>query len=221
MFKPHAMIAEYLAELLSAGGFVLGQVRVTPGPVVRHVDETGVLEILTRPEDAREIAKYDEEGNYRPLKTAPNLRRGWEMRLESLDDLRRGLDFLYPAALGTWFAFRRKELKPIDLRETLGRQTGRYRVTGLVTNEQAESAIRNRCNSATGCLRRHLWRISAEVRSPFTENPAEIKVDGSVPILCVEACNLLVADIRPIAKQNVLKSSPEGDVEGRKHEGVS
>lgn len=221
MFKPHAIIAEYLAELLAAGGFVLGQVQVMPGPVLRHVDDTGVLEIATRPEDAREIAKYDGEGNYRPLKTAPNLRRGWELRLESLDDLRRALDFFYPAALGTWFAFRRNELVPLHLRETLGRQTGRYRVTNLVTDEQAGEAIRNRCNSRTGCLRRQLWRISPEVQSPFTEDPSEIKFDGALPILCVEACNLLVADIRPIAKQNVQNPSRRADGDSLEREGVS
>ena len=48
------------------------------------------------PEDAIEIAKHDDAGNYRPLKTAPNLRHGWRLELETLEDLRRALDYFYP-----------------------------------------------------------------------------------------------------------------------------
>ncbi len=44
------------------------------------------LEIFRNPEDAIEIARYDDDGNYRPLKTAPNLRHGW--RMEAWDDRR-------------------------------------------------------------------------------------------------------------------------------------
>ena len=32
-------------------------------------------------EDAAELARFDDAGNYRPLKTAPNLRHGWRLKL--------------------------------------------------------------------------------------------------------------------------------------------
>ena len=39
--------------------------------------------------DAIEIARYDDAGNYRPLKTAPNLRHGWRMELGTMEELKR------------------------------------------------------------------------------------------------------------------------------------
>ena len=56
-------------------------------------------------EDARQIAKYDSSGAYRPLKGAPNLPRGWLIELTNIDDLKRALDFFYPGAIATWLAY--------------------------------------------------------------------------------------------------------------------
>lgn len=203
------MILEWLEARLAAGGFTIGQVRVGGNRVLTHVDDSAAEASFVRPEDAREIAKYDDAGNYRPLKTAPNLRHGWRLNLSSVPDVRLALDFLYPAALGTWIAFEQGRVVPVDLRDTLNRQTGMYRVTQLITDEQAERVIRERCDRETGCLRRQLWRISPGRTSPFTEagiDASAAERDSRIPILCVEACNLLVADCRPVAKQNLPKA---------------
>ena len=70
------------------------------------------LEIFQDPHDAIRIARYDDAANYRPLKTAPNLRHGWRLTLTDLAEICLALDFLYPAAVGTALAFLREELIP-------------------------------------------------------------------------------------------------------------
>src|SRR4029077_11853007 len=108
-----------------------------------HVDDSELSDLadFTDPHDAIEIARYDDAGNYRPLKTAPNLRHGWQLRLKSLEEVTLALDFLYPAALGTALALTRRALTHVDLRETLARQTGMYAITKKITVDQAEATL--------------------------------------------------------------------------------
>ncbi|MDD5200022.1 MAG: DR2241 family protein [Terrimicrobiaceae bacterium] len=199
-------IREFLSGQLSAGEWVLGQIRVTPGIVLRHVDDSAAarLAIFTRPTDARDLAKFDDAGNYRPLKTAPNLRHGWELRLGDLDGLRLALDFFYPAAIGTWLAEQRGDLTPIPLRDTLARQTGMYRVTRHIGDDKAAAVVQKICRG--GCLRHRLWSITAENSEPPCAQPSPI-TRRDLPILCAEACNLFVAACRPVAKGNPRKSA--------------
>jgi sirohydrochlorin cobaltochelatase len=69
-------------QALEAVPFCFGQVLVRKTGddlVLCHRDDQarGDLAISGNADDAIEIAKYDDDGNYRPLKTAPNLRHGW------------------------------------------------------------------------------------------------------------------------------------------------
>ncbi len=201
-------ILKFIGGRLNEGGFRIGQISVRPGISLCHVDDEqgDGLTVFSTPEDALELAKYDNAGAYRPLKTAPNLKPGWELRLGSVEELRLALDYFYPAALGTWLAFERGELEITSLRETLGRQTGMYRVTRLMNDEQADELNRTACDSRAGCLRRVLWGLEGERGVPLTES-AEVVRRGAdkseIPILCAEACNLLVAAARPLGKANL------------------
>jgi len=190
-------IRTFLAHQLARGVWTLGQLRITPGIVLRHAEDSAAVgEIFERAEDARELAKYDDAGNYRPLKTAPNLRHGWELRLKSVEELQLALDLFYPAAVGTWLTFKRNDLAATPLRVTLSRQTGMYRVTQHIRDDQAEALIEKIC--AEGCLRCRLWSVnSIENRKSEIQNSE---------VLCAEACNLLVAACRPLAKENLPKS---------------
>ncbi len=165
-----------------AGGFALC-----------HADDAGRcdLEAFGTPDDAIAIALYDDAGNYRPLKSAPNLRHGWRLDVKSRSDLRLALDFLYPAAIGNWRTQLLGELTPTPLRATLGRQTGMYRVTAKLTDPQAVELKDSLCR--TGCLRRILW-AATDAGSPADDAP------DSIPLLCTEACNLFVAAARKIVK---------------------
>jgi sirohydrochlorin cobaltochelatase len=190
-------IREFLELQSAAGPWSLGQIAID-GLVLCHVEDArrADLTVYHRPEDARELAIFDDAGAYRPLKTAPNFRHGWQLRLGTIDELRLALDFFYPAAIGTWLANQGGELLPVSLRETLGRQTGMYRVTQHITDAQAEEVIQKTC--VAGCLRCRLWTVNEIVPQSRME---------SLTILCGEACNLLVAACRPLAKQNLPKTN--------------
>lgn len=188
-----ARIAGYLSRLRRGGVFQIGQVRVAPDFSLCHADEANnaSLREYRNPHDAIDIARHDDEGRYRPLKTAPNLRHGWRLILRDEHEVRLALDFLYPAALGTAELAERGTLTPTDLRETLSRQTGMYAVTKNLSDEQACRLVQEFCH--VGCLRRILWRISPGDSKPSApgQNP---------PLLCAEACNLFVAKAREVIK---------------------
>jgi sirohydrochlorin cobaltochelatase len=196
-------IHDFLGGFLSNGPCLIGQIRVTPNCSMSHREDAGQkeLKIFTDPHDAIEIARYDDAGNYRPLKTAPNLRHGWRLDLRSLREAALALDFLYPAALGTASAFARGDLQPVDLRVTLARQTGIYAVVKKITDEQAESVIELTCNHREGCLRHILWSISPGRPSSLSRRGTEGESsENDIPLFCAEACNLLVAAGRKIVK---------------------
>lgn len=188
------------------GGFVLCH---------RDDEKCDDLKICHQPEDAIEIARYDESGNYRPLRTAPNLRRGWRLEVGNLVRLRTALDYFYPGRLATFAAWKENRLTTTPLRETLDRQSGMYRVAAKISDEQIENVVGNFCRSDGGCLRTILWKRDTSGTSPSTKLPAakyDPAVDQakaqhsatattiSIPLLCQEACNLLVNECRKVVK---------------------
>ena len=201
------------------GPLLFGQLVVTPRAVgyeLRHRQDAeragDDLQAHDDPEDAAQLALYDDAGTYRPLKSAPNLRRGWRLVAGDERALRLALDLFYPARLGAWRAFAAGRLVTTPLRETLGRQTGMYRVTAKLTDEQADALVGRFCRSDGGCLRTILWKRDAAGTTPSTRLPPE-KFDpahdqtgmggdraSGLPLLCQEACNLLVAEARAVVK---------------------
>ena len=99
---------------LAAGARGIGQIEIrqTPTGFVLCSPRRrlpGGFGNLPFPDDAEELAKFDDQGNYRPLKTAPNLRHNWRLELADLDAVQRALDLFYPgrlAALTAWEAHR-------------------------------------------------------------------------------------------------------------------
>ena len=186
-----------LADWLVRGGESIGQIRIAhvhEGWELRHAEDAGRTDLALHEnaEAARPLAKLDAAGNFRPLKTAPNLVRGWRLVLPDAAAVRVALDYFYPAMTGVWLSHTRGELVPVVLRETLGRQTGMYRVTQKLTGAEARALIDGFC---AGCLKHRLWEISAPNAQPpiFTKN--------RLPLLCHEACNLLVAKAREVVKR--------------------
>lgn len=176
--------------------FRIGQIRVSEFEL-RHVGDAEIpaeqLLIETDPLAAREISKYSDDGEFRPLKSSPNLKRGWLLRLKNEAEVAQALDEFYPAALG--MIENRDSLRVLSFRDTLDRQTGMYRYARSMSDEGAQRLIRKRCGE--GCLRKVLWKLSSEVENGLPEEPEQ---DGVLPILCPEACNILVADARKVSK---------------------
>ena len=186
--------------------------------VVCHRDDEGRdgLQVFSNPEAAVELARYDDAGNYRPLKTAPNLRRGWRLEIADVSELQRALDYFYPGRLAMLAAWKENRLTTTPFRQTLDRQSGMYRVAAKISDEQIDDLVGNFCRSNGGCLRTILWKRDADGALPSRKLPPEkfnVASDqacgpGSsspttgrvLPLLCQEACNLLVAECRKVVK---------------------
>jgi sirohydrochlorin cobaltochelatase len=204
-----------LGDWLAAGLRCIGQVAIeclNDGSfTLTHRDDAVRSDLAAQSgaEGAAELARFDDAGNYRPLKTAPNLRHGWRLLLPSLAELRTALDLFYPGRLAAFFAFEKHELVPTPLRETLGRQSGMYRIAAQIDDPGADELVGGFCRSDGGCLRTILWRRDAAGTIASTRLPAE-KFDPIydqtgggrpvVPLLCQEACNLLVAEARKVVQ---------------------
>lgn len=201
-------ITQALAAWLAAGETRIGELLILGRYELRHYLDAGLdgLKPYSSPAAAREIALYDAEGNYRPLKTAPTLRRGWLLTLPGIEELHQALDSFYPAMLAARLAFQQGRLSVTPLRETLNRQSGMYAITRKITGPQADALIGSFCRSqggSPGCIKTILWPIAPGL--PITSLPPE-KFDPSasraaIPLLCAEACNLLVASAREAVKQ--------------------
>jgi sirohydrochlorin cobaltochelatase len=192
--------------------------------VLSHRDDESVdhLQTFRNAQDAIEIAKYDDAGNYRALKTAPNLRHGWRLELDTLEELRCALDYFYPGRLAVFAAWKRDQLQTTPLRETLDRQSGMYRVAAKISDSQIDDVVADFCRSNGGCLRTILWKRdgdgaiastklpkekfdptcdqTAASIPPGSATPATAATAATVPLLCQEACNLLVAECRKVVK---------------------
>ena len=209
--------AEWVATQVGTTGLLVGQVQVTSeggGYELRHAADAGAdgLRSFEGAAAAREQAWLDEKGGFRPLKSAPNLQRGWRVRVEDAAELKLALDFLYPAAVGMAFAEAHGRLQSTPLRELLGRQTGMYRFANKITDEQACEIVGRVCDTASKCARRIVWPLAAGL--PLS-GPAEAKAKptaGPVPLLCMEACPHVVSEARKVARQNHEASLPKVSV---------
>src|SRR5436309_26378 len=217
-----------IGRVLEAARFCVGQIVVQKsggGFVLSHRDDEAQedLQIFRSTEDAIGIAKYDDAGNYRPLKTAPNLRHGWRLELDTLEQLRRALDYFYPGRLAVFAAWKSGKLQTTPLRATLDRQSGMYRIAAKISDPQIDDLVANFCRSNGGCLRTILWKrdgdgaiastklpkekfdpshdqAAASSRRPVGDARASHREAATAPLLCQEACNLLVAECRTAEK---------------------
>ena len=206
-----------LGDWLGRGLRCIGQIAIESRDdgafVLRHREDAGRTDLALSPgaDDAAELARFDDAGNYRPLKTAPTLRHGWKLILANLAELRLALDLFYPGRLAAFLAFERNELAATPLRDTLERQTGMYRIAAQIREDQADDLVGRFCRSDGGCLRTILWRRDAAGTAPSTHlppgkfDPRHDQTGGGepvVPLLCQEACNLLVAEARAVVQNN-------------------
>jgi sirohydrochlorin cobaltochelatase len=190
-------IGEILIRRSGENGFVLTH---------RDDERENQLEIFRNPESASSIARNDDRGRYRPLKTAPNLRHGWRLEVATGEELQCALDYFYPGRLEVFASWKQGELRTTSFRETLDRQTGMYRIAAQISNGEADEVIGNFCRSDGGCLRTILWKRDQSGMMPSSKLPPE-KFDpthaqeaNAIPLICQEACNLLVAECRKAVK---------------------
>ncbi len=198
-------LLDFLGAKLADGPCRVGQVVVSGDFCIRHEEDADRDDLVRHsdPHEAIVIARYDDAGKYRPLKTAPNLAHGWLLDLGGLSEVTLALNFLYPAALGTAAVQESGRLAAVDLRQTLARQTGMYAVVKKITDAQADEVIGRVCRGRPGCLRGIVWNISPERQLACGLTPVKNRdfAQSEIPLWCAEACNLLVAEGRTVVKK--------------------
>ena len=159
-----------------------------------HVDdETPAAELTTYddPLEARTLAKHDDDGKYRPLKTAPTLQTGWAFTDLGPADLVQTVEFFYPATVANWHREREGDLDVNHWRETMERQSGIYGV--VKTWDRGEGYehvnwVAEACCDDSQCLKRREWEYDDET---------ELDVDGGDGAFpCREPCSLVVSAAR-------------------------
>ena len=179
----------------SVEGRVFGQVlirRSSPACYsLRHRDDANAedLKVHEDPRAAREIAKRTEAGEYRPLKSSPNLRRGWEIRASDAGELAVAMNYLYPAGIVHWHLHREGSLEITNLRANAARQSGIYKRIQRLSDKGVQEAARACCEDAV-CLKKALWDVDEKT-------PLEMhRGDGEIP--CPEPCSIFVSFARRV-----------------------
>ncbi|WP_435062753.1 DR2241 family protein [Halobaculum sp. EA56] len=155
---------------------------------VRHVDDADraveELETYRDPLDARELAKYDDDGMYRPLKTGTNMPTGWVYPDLDWRDAVETVETLYPATVANWYREREGTLDIDHWTDTTDRQTGIYGIVSELPREAVEWVAEAACDDSQ-CVKRREWQYSAD---------DELAADGGTGAFpCREPCSLVIA----------------------------
>jgi 4Fe-4S iron-sulfur cluster binding domain/DR2241 stabilising domain len=176
-------------------GRVFGQVIIRPaqppGYSLRHAEDAGEdgLGVSEDPRAAREIAKLTEGGEYRPLKSSPNLRRGWELRVADAKGLATAMNYLYPAGVVHWYLHKEGRLDLTTFRENAERQSGIYKRVRRLSDKGVSDAAIACCEDAV-CLKKTLWDVDDD--TPLAVD----RGDGEIP--CPEPCSIFVSFARRV-----------------------
>lgn len=161
---PNPALDTFLAVLSRES--VLAEVLITrfeSGFELRHVRDrmspAEALRLVPLP-DLRALAQTTAAGAFRPLKAAPNLPDGWRAVAATEADLGIALNQLYPGALADWYAAQVGPPPVTHYRECANRQTGMYRLTQSLSEEQA-ACVTAACCHPDFCLKQRLWTVAS------------------------------------------------------------
>jgi hypothetical protein len=175
-----------------------------------HVDEADAdhddLETYTDPYEARRLRKRDDDGDYRPLSTAPTLRHGWAFVDLDPAAVVRAVEGFYPATVANWHREREGDLDVTHWHETVSRQTGIYGVVRTWDRGEGHDHVNwvaEACCDDSQCLKRREWEYDegtpldvpgGDRRSPSNRTQSGDGGDGVFP--CREPCSLVIAAAR-------------------------
>lgn len=159
-----------------------------PGHELRHAEDAAVDASALSPlpvESLREMARHDAQGGFRPLKSAPTLRRGWRCGVSSAAELERALEHLHPGGLADWAAVQAGTARAVPFREFAGRQSGIY----ACVREAGDDLVRDVACAGCGpgaCVKRRMWEVPGM--------PSDGVDKGALP--CLEPCAVLLEFVR-------------------------
>lgn len=168
--------------------FAVGQVVVRRHPrgfELRHVSDAEAPEEplqKTSISELRTLAAFTQAGQFRPLKSAPDLRAGWRCIAADEPELERALHHLYPGFLPDWFSTLAGMPPVTHFRPFMTRQMGRYRAVHSLSDAEAAPVVRA-CCAARFCLKRRLWTVKGLATDAVEEKSA---------MPCLEPCAILL-----------------------------
>ena len=200
-----AFVAELQPEM------VFGEVllrKSTDGFQLCHAQDREVAELReTDLTELRQLAQFTSANHFRPLKSAPTLRRGWRFVTATSPDLEMALQTIYPGAVADWFAARQPTPPVTHFRAYTSRQSGMYRITTTLTDVQAGRVARAACDRQF-CLKQRLWTVEGL-------EPDRAEAKSVIP--CLEPCAVLLEFARTATRLEqratpVMMSPEEVDV---------
>lgn len=203
----HRSLHAWIRSGGSAGrAFLQLRLRARGGEPVEIVHEEdahlppAALRPLSSGADLRRMARTTADGGHRPLRSAPDLQRGWRARAAGPLELSRMMDAVYPGAVLAWHLARSGApgAAPIPFAHTAGRQTGHHAGVRALAGERLRQTVRDVC--LTSCLRSPAWHPAAAAEETGPEG---------VP--CPEACSFFLASARERATEAPVPESPIGE----------
>ena len=197
---PGPGVLSFTEALGDSGRF--GQVQITrqgKGFELRHMEDAERTAASLRRVsvgDLRQVGSETAAGAFRPLRSAPNLQTGWRCEAPDVGSLETALDHLYPAGLSDWHS-RNDPAQATCYRDFTSRQTGMYRLTAKLDEEQAP-AVFDACCDDRFCLKERRWTYDSVATSP---------AERSVPP-CLEPCPVLLEFARKAVRINQGPSAP-------------
>jgi hypothetical protein len=184
----------FLASLKEEGEWAQIVIRrISAGYQLRHVADRLVaserLRLVSIPE-LRKLSLFSAQGQFRPIKAAPDLQSGWVMVCRDASELWRALQELYPGSIPDWYAVQSGTAQATNYREFTNRQSGMYRITQHHSDEQAALVIAA-CCAPRLCLKRRFWTVNG-----LAADQAESK--SQIP--CLEPCAVLLEFARKCAR---------------------
>ena len=148
---------------------------------VRHLQDQGVavgqLRGVATLDELEEVVRWDERGNYRPLRSEGNLVSGWQYDAKSVTEFREVMEVIYPGLWGNAEAWKNGKLKFQTWDDALAKQTERVRNKVSQTGDMPRKVIEENCKKR--CLKAVLWSGDR----PMDEAKA-------VPMLCTGPCGM-------------------------------
>lgn len=143
------------------------------------------LERLRTPAAVRDHIRFDDSGQYRPLRGARTLPTGWIAQALDAAALWRVVEAVYPASVANWYRDQQNTLDVTDFTEAATRQTGLYSGVADVSDADVACGIRACCDD---CVKRREWE------APAKQSSAARSDEGNVP--CREPCSFFIAAMR-------------------------
>jgi len=164
-----------------------------------------------QPDQVRALVQHTASGAFRPLKSAPNLQRGWRLSLADEPALEFVLNQFYPGAIADWHAAQSPPPPITNYRPFTERQTGMYRVTAMLEDEIARPMIRACCHKKF-CLKQRLWSVDGLAPDPAPEKSL---------IPCLEPCAILLEFARKVFRITQEETQPPAPTEIEKRVAVA